>query len=238
MNNKDLKFGVTAAFPCNYIPKENERLIVASDPLLHNNTGYSWLMEQGFRRSGEQIYRPYCETCNACQSVRVMVNDFSPSKSQKRQLKKNASFTIKIVETEQDNYYALYEKYINTIHTDSTMYPANHEQYSSFLISTIAKQIFIEIWDEDTLVSVAVTDMLADGLSAVYTFYHPEYRSSGLGIFSILKQIEITKSYNKHFLYLGYQIDACQKMNYKNRYFPYQILIENKWFVINRETNK
>jgi arginyl-tRNA--protein-N-Asp/Glu arginylyltransferase len=234
MNNKDLKFGVTAAFPCNYLPEENERLIVASDPLLHNNAGYSWLMGQGFRRSGEQIYRPHCEACNACQSVRVIVNEFTPSKSQKRQLKKNAIFTIKIAETVQDNYYPLYELYINTIHTDSSMYPANYEQYATFLISEIAKQCFIEIWHDDKLVSVAVTDILADGLSAVYTFYHPEYRSYGLGVYSILNQIDIAKSYNKHFLYLGYQIDACQKMNYKNRYFPYQKLVDNKWLLINK----
>ena len=107
-------------------------------------------------------------------------------------------------------------------------------QYETFTKSSVSEQLFIETWDGDTLISVAVTDVLSNALSAVYTFYHPDYRTKGLGVFSILNQIKFTKLHKKEYLYLGYQIDSCQKMNYKNKYYPYQELIENRWITTNK----
>lgn len=88
MKNLNFKLGLTQTFSCNYLPEQKERLLIAMDERLHTNESYTWLMEQGFRRSGKQIYRPHCLHCTACQSIRVMVNDFVPSKSQRRLLKK------------------------------------------------------------------------------------------------------------------------------------------------------
>tara|TARA_B110000881_G_scaffold215964_1_gene230814 strand:- start:56 stop:574 length:519 start_codon:yes stop_codon:yes gene_type:complete len=162
-----------------------------------------------------------------------MVSKFTPSKSQKRLLKRNADFKIKYSQQVELNYYPLYETYINTIHADGEMFPATPEQFESFVANGITEQIFIEVWDDEKLISVAVTDKLQSALSAVYTFYHPEYRKSGLGVFSILKQIQLSAQLGKPYLYLGYQIDDCQKMNYKTRYSPYQRLIDNSWQIHN-----
>lgn len=230
----DLKLGLTKAFQCNYLPEQQERLLIAVDEKFHNETQYNWLMNQGFRRSGDQIYRPHCETCNACQSIRVMAQQFIPSKSQKRLQKKNRHMHVKISHKLSDSYYPLYEQYINKIHFDGGMYPPNKEQFVSFLTNSICDVIYIELWDDEKLINVAVTDVLEDGLSAVYTFYDPVYRSHGLGMFSILKQIELTEKYHKPYLYLGYQIDACKKMNYKNRFYPHQRLINQTWQIINK----
>ena len=230
----DFQFGVTQPFPCNYLPDQKERLLMAVDARLHNNDKYSWLMANGFRRSSDQIYRPHCESCNACKSLRVVLSGFTPSKSQKRLLKKNNTFDVIISKSAKDNYYALYEKYINIIHRDGTMYPATEAQYESFTKTTVTEQVFIETWDNDTLISVAVTDILNDAFSAVYTFYHPDYKNRGLGVFSILNQIRLSTEFGKHYLYLGYQIDECKKMNYKNKYFPYQELINNHWITTNK----
>ena len=230
----DFQFGVTQNFQCNYLPEQQERLLVAVDERLHNNEKYSWLMANGFRRSNDQIYKPYCENCNACKSLRVVLEDFTPSKSQKRLLKKNQSFEVKISETATANYYPLYENYINTIHHDGSMFPATTTQFESFTKSTVTNQIFVETWDKDILISVAVTDVLTDALSAVYTFYHPDYKNRGLGVFSILNQINLSLKLGKKYVYLGYQIDECQKMNYKNKYFPYQELINNRWITTNK----
>jgi len=232
--NTNFQLGITKSFPCNYLPGRNERLLVATDPRLQSSDSYAWLMSQGFRRSGDQIYRPHCEACNACQSIRVLVNEFKPSRSQKRSLKRNSIFSIKITSEEKDNYYPLYEKYINTIHQDGSMFPATYDQYKSFLASSIAEQIFIEIWDKKKLICVAVTDVLSDALSAVYTFYHPDYRAAGLGVFAILNQIQLSVQYQKQYLYLGYQIAGCQKMSYKDRYYPHQILTANTWKTVNK----
>jgi len=231
---EDFKLGITQSFPCNYLPNQLERLLVATDPRLQDSKHYGWLMAQGFRRSGGQIYRPHCINCSACQSIRVLVHDFQYSKSQKRNVKRNDKYRIETSYQVKDSYYPLYELYINTVHVDGAMCPANYEQFESFTKSDITQAMFLEIWDEDKLISVAVVDVLNDALSAVYTFYHPEYRSSAIGIYSILMQIELTKEQNKTYLYLGYQIDDCQKMNYKNKYFPYQRLLSNKWHTLNK----
>ncbi len=231
MNDENFKLGMTSEFPCNYLPNEQERLLIAVDERLHNQHSYTWLMAQGFRRSGEQSYRPHCPSCSACQSVRVLVNDFSPSKSQKRSLKRNNHFTIKYSDILKDSYYPLYENYINTCHSDGTMFPANYPQFQSFLSSKLTEQIFIETWHEQTLICVAVTDKINNALSAVYTFYHPDYKKSGLGVFSILTQIQYCQQLALPYLYLGYQIDNCKKMNYKKRYFPFEKYVDGNWLL-------
>lgn len=230
----DFRLGISKEFPCNYLDDQQERLLVVIDDLTDNKSGYDFLMHQGFRRSGEQVYRPHCVNCNACNSLKVMVDEFLPSKSQKRLLKKNNHFTVSVKTTPSANYYSLFERYINTLHSDGAMYPASKEQFNNFLFTEICHQQFIEIYDENKLVSVAVTDELPSALSAVYTFYDPDYRKQALGMYSILKQIEIAKDLGKTFLYLGYQIDDCQKMNYKNKFYPHQRLIANQWHIINK----
>ncbi len=232
--NSNYKLGITQSFQCNYLADQQERLLIAVDPILHDSEHYGWLMHQGFRRSGNDIYRPHCLSCHACQSIRVLINNFVASKSQKRLLKRGQHFSIKVSYTIKSNYYPLYEKYINEIHSDGSMFPASPAQFQSFTQNDITEQIYIEIWHDDELISVAVTDDIPNALSAVYTFYHPDYRKYGLGVFSILKQIEISKQLEREFLYLGYQINDCEKMNYKNRYKPHQILIENQWKTVNK----
>jgi arginine-tRNA-protein transferase len=233
MNNISYKLGVTEEFECNYLPDKKERLLIAVDERLQNNESYSWLMSQGFRRSGEQSYRPHCTQCNACQSLRVIVDNFVPTKSQKRTVKRNSALIIKESSELKDSYYPLYEQYINTCHQDGTMYPANIDQFRSFLSCKLTQQLFIETWlitdDVEQLLCVAVTDVLSNALSAVYTFYHPEFKDKSLGINSILTQLNICQQRQLPYLYLGYQIDDCQKMNYKNRYYPHERYIDGQW---------
>ena len=238
MNDESFKVGITKTFPCSYLPEKEERLLIAVDERLQNYQSYSLLMTEGFRRSGDQSYRPHCPSCNACQSIRVVIDNFSPSKSQKRSIKRNAHFKIVTSNTLKDDYYKLYELYINTCHKDGSMFPANYQQFTSFLSSQLTKQLFIETWSEvdgkEQLVCVAVTDRLTNSLSAVYTFYHPDYKANGLGVFSILTQINLCKSLHLPYLYLGYQIDDCPKMNYKNRFFPYEKFVEHNWVLVKK----
>lgn len=232
--NKGYQLGISQILPCNYLPEQEERLLIAIDHRLQDAEHYGWLMSQGFRRSGDQIYRPHCLNCSACRSLRVLTKQFVPSKSQKRLIKKNQEFSVKTSEILQQDYYELYERYINTVHNDGSMYPANYHQYQSFLTCELTNQIFVELWHNNKLISVAVTDVLHNALSAVYTFYDPSYKDRGIGVFSILTQIETAREMNREFLYLGYQIDECQKMNYKDRYYPHQILDKNTWITRNK----
>ena len=177
MNDTSYKLGISKVFPCNYLPDQQERLLIAVDDRLANSESYSWLMTQGFRRSGDQSYRPHCPQCKACQSVRVLANQFKPSKSQKRVVKRNKTRVIKQSTQLKDSYYPLFERYINTLHQDGSMYPASIEQFRSFLNASLTQQLFIETWgvcadnpEQLILICVAVTDVLSNALSAVYTF--------------------------------------------------------------------
>ncbi len=226
-----MKFGITQKFDCSYLPEKEEQLLVCMLPSSQLKDSYSELVKVGFRRSGEQLYRPHCENCNACQSLRILCNEFELSRSQKRVINKNKDLDISVRFDEHDDYFSLYERYINSQHSDGSMYPANFEQYSNFIRCSWQRPIFIEARLDNTLVAVAVTDKLMDGLSALYTFYEPEQSNRSLGTYMVLQQIEITKRFQLPFLYLGYQIDMCKKMNYKQQYTPHQRFISNRWII-------
>lgn len=229
-----MKFGVTQTFDCSYLPNKEEQLLVCMEPMETLKTNYSNLIQAGFRRSGEQLYRPHCKSCGACESLRVLSEKFVPSKSQKRILNKNKDITISVHEGERDDYYQLYEKYINESHKDGSMYPASYEQYRNFIHCYWQSPLFIEGRINDELVGVAVTDLLDGGLSALYTFFDPALAKRSLGSFFILQQIYLCKRRQLPYLYLGYQIDACAKMNYKSKFYPHQRLQGNQWHLVNK----
>jgi len=190
---------------------------------------YSNLIQAGFRRSGDQIYRPHCQSCNECESLRILTTNFVPSKSQKRVLAKNKDICINVIEGERDDYYALYEKYISGAHQDGAMYPPSYEQYRNFIHCHWQSPLFVEGRIDGKLIGVAVTDKVKLGLSALYTFFDPEMSKCSLGTFFILQQILICQQKEIPYLYLGYQIDQCHKMSYKKNFYPHQRYKDNKW---------
>ncbi|MDT0594017.1 arginyltransferase [Glaciecola petra] len=226
-----MKFGVTQTFACNYLPDKEERLLVCMEQESELQGLYNSLIQVGFRRSGEQLYRPHCENCKACESIRIICAKFLPSKSQKRVLSKNKDVQIQVVNSERDDYYALYEHYIAKYHHDGSMFPATYEQYRSFVHCDWNKPCFIEGRVDDKLIGVAVTDTITNGLSALYTFFEPSMAKRSLGTFFILQQIRIAIEKELPYLYLGYQIDECNKMNYKQKFFPHQRLRDNQWIL-------
>ncbi|WP_297821725.1 arginyltransferase [uncultured Paraglaciecola sp.] len=230
-----MKFGITAPFACSYLPEQDERLLIFMSDSVPNITEYDFLIGAGFRRSGTQVYRPHCEACKACESIRLPVDIFTASKSQKRIMKRNQDLTIHISDNDKPEYYPLYESYVNQRHADGSMYPATKEQYQGFILSPWNNALFIEIYATNELIGVAVTDNLASSLSALYTFFKPDQQQRSLGNFAILQQIELAKSLNKPFLYLGYQIDTCQKMSYKQNFLPHERFFDDKWQLITKK---
>jgi arginyl-tRNA--protein-N-Asp/Glu arginylyltransferase len=231
-----LKFGLTQQFDCNYLPDQQEQLLVCVEPADVLKNVFSDLTESGFRRSGSQIYRPQCSTCKACQSIRVIARVFKHSKSQKRVLVKNRDLVIQISNESKPEYYPLYESYVNQIHFDGSMFPATKEQYQGFVNCEWQKPLFIEAWLDNKLIGVAVTDKLDYGYSALYTFFEPSMSKRSLGTFFILKQIELAAGENLPYLYLGYQVDACQKMNYKQNFYPHERFFGNNWHLSVKKT--
>jgi len=231
----NMKFGITAPFTCSYLPEQDERLLIFMSDSVPTITEYDFLIGAGFRRSGTQVYRPHCEACKACESIRLPVDIFTASKSQKRIMKRNQDLTIHISDNDKPEYYPLYESYVNQRHADGSMYPATKEQYQGFILSPWNNALFIEIYATNELIGVAVTDNLASSLSALYTFFKPDQQQRSLGNFAILQQIELAKSLNKPFLYLGYQIDTCQKMSYKQNFLPHERFFDDKWQLITKK---
>jgi arginine-tRNA-protein transferase len=224
-----MKFGITSEFDCSYLPSHKERLLVCVESSHKLNEAYSQLTSVGFRRSGEQLYRPHCIACQKCHSIRIPVVAFKASKSQKRLSNKNRDLSIKLSPKNRQAYYELFERYINELHSDGSMYPTSPEQYFSFTNAEWTNPLFIEAWHEDKLVAVAVTDRVGNSYSALYTFYEPTLQARSLGSFMVLKQIELCLQHHKDYLYLGYQIDECRKMNYKTKFAPYERFFDEKW---------
>ena len=191
---------------------------------------YTYLSQHGFRRSGEHIYRPNCSICTACRPIRVVIDDFEPSSSQKRCLNRCKDFEVKVSDAEfNQEHYEMYEQYIEERHFDGDMYPANEDLYEKFLFSDWARTQFLEIYDQGNLVACAVFDQLFDGLSAVYCYFDIDYQRYSLGKLAILKQIEHAKHLKLPYLYLGFQIDGCKKMNYKSQFKPTEQFINQRW---------
>jgi arginine-tRNA-protein transferase len=112
------------------------------------------------------------------------------------------------------------------------MYPTSPEQFEDFLVNSRANTRFLEYRDDARLVAVAVTDVLDNGYSAVYTFFDPENSKASFGVYTILSQIHQARCAGLDYLYLGYWIKACQKMNYKVNYRPVELLVNERWTLL------
>ena len=231
----ELNFFITHPHDCSYLPEEESTTVFVDPSAELNQALYSQLSNLGFRRSGRHVYRPKCELCHACIPIRIPTASFQPSRSQMRCLKKNLDLSFSIAESiKGDEFYQLYERYINLRHGDGDMYPATREQYEGFLTKEWGITQYMVVRDSNQkLISVAVVDVLSNGLSAIYTFFDPDEEKRSLGVFGILSQIQWAQQLQLPYVFLGYWIKACQKMSYKCQYKPYQLFQNNQWLTFN-----
>ncbi len=227
---KNIKFYATQPHDCSYLPdKKATTLFMDPDKNLSLRL-YSDLADVGFRRSGNHIYRPHCQGCQACIPARIPVAEFKPNRSQKRNWKRNQDLVItEHKPTFSHEIYNLYSRYICSQHKDGDMYPPTVEQFTGFLIDGPQFCCFYQLRLDGKLVAVAVTDQLKDSLSAIYTFYDPNFHKRSLGRFCIIWQIMKTRQLGLKYLHLGYWIKGCRKMNYKVDYRPMELYINNYW---------
>lgn len=229
-NLRTLVFFATPAHDCSYLPDRQATTMFVDPRAQVDKRLYSQLTALGFRRSGSHYYRPHCEHCDACIPVRLRVNDFQPDRSQRRVLKKNADLDCHMVRASYtEDYYQLYARYIEQRHADGDMYPPSREQFTSFLVDGATDSWFLEILDQGRLVGLAAIDRLDEGLSAIYTVFDPAYDHRSLGTFAVLWQVEEARRQQLPYLYLGYWIKECAKMNYKTRFRPIEALRDGQW---------
>lgn len=229
-NLQTLKFYCTPAHACSYLPDRQAVTLFLDPQAVVSNDMYATLTEVGFRRSGDFIYRPHCGTCQACIPVRIPVAQFRPDRNQRRCLARNADLgVISVPPRYTAEYYALYEKYIDTRHQDGDMYPPTRNQFRSFLLCSWANSRFYEFRSEGRLIALAVVDHMEDGMSAIYTFYDPDHDDRSLGRYAILWQLREAAAQGLGYLYLGYWIRQCRKMNYKREYQPLEYFDGQHW---------
>jgi len=220
----------TSPHPCSYKTDQRAATVFVDPDLVIDQAMNSKLSELGYRRSGSHLYRPACDFCNACISCRLPVEQFVLT----RRFKKiwNSNQDLEVIERNDlicKESYALYEKYINTRHRDGDMYPASLEQFEAFIKTKTVDTRFYLFYQQEQLVAVSVTDILEQGLSAVYTFFDPTLKNRSLGYHVILWQVQQACSLQLPYLFLGYWIKNCPKMQYKSSFRPLELLVEGNW---------
>ncbi|MGQ0701408.1 MAG: arginyltransferase [Panacagrimonas sp.] len=229
MSNQRVRLFLSTEHPCGYLPKRAARSLFVDPDYVLSPARYESLLEQGFRRGGNHVYRPRCESCRLCIPARVRVDAFAPSRAQKRCEKRNADLELRIRRDITDDQFTLYQRYLRARHDGGGMNPEDKSSFYSFLNCGWGATEFWEFSLEGRLLACAVVDRVPQGLSAVYTFFDPDESNRGLGTFAVLSQIKQAQSLQLQYVYLGYWVPDSPKMDYKSRFQPLEILGNQGW---------
>ncbi len=234
LNLDDLDFYLTPEHDCSYLENETAMTLFA-DPQRTIDTGlYSQLIQYGFRRSGQHIYRPRCPLCDNCIPIRIAADAFRANRSQRRCWKKNADIETRLQPAEfRQEHYDLYRRYISQRHRGGGMDTDEPDKYRDFLLNPHINSAMHEFRLDDRLLGVAVVDHLDDAISAVYTFFEPSEVHRSLGVFAILYLLDYARMHQIGHVYLGYWITKCQKMSYKSQYRPFETFHNGRWELFN-----
>jgi arginyl-tRNA--protein-N-Asp/Glu arginylyltransferase len=241
------QFYLTAPSPCPYLPGMEERKVFTHLVGRRATALNDMLTQTGFRRSQTIAYRPACEQCRACVSVRVLVDDFRPSANMRKIAARNSDLIGAISPAKPSaEQYSLFRAYLDHRHPDGGMADMSVLDYSMMVEdSHIDTKIveyrrkgpdhFITHRGEGRLHGACLTDQLADGLSMVYSFFDPDEERRSLGAFMILDHIEKARRLGLPHVYLGYWVEGSKKMAYKGRYLPQERLGMDGWKRVERE---
>lgn len=229
------QFYLTSPSPCPYLPGRFERKVFTHLVGKRSRELNDVLTQGGFRRSQTIAYRPACETCRACVSVRVAVNDFVPSRTFRKILQRNQDVTASMMPNRPTSeQYSLFRAYLDARHAGGGMADMTVLDYAMMVEDSHVDTSVIEYRRRgpdgaEALVGMALTDMLGDGLSMVYSFYEPENEHRSLGTFMILDHIARARSMGLPYMYLGYWVEGSGKMAYKARFLPQERLQPAGW---------
>lgn len=234
------QFFITAPAPCPYLPGRNERkvfthLVGSEARSLNTQLSYG-----GFRRSQNIAYRPACEGCQSCVSVRVPIDQFNWTRSFRRVLNLNSDLVGRDAQSRATSeQYALFRDYIDSRHGDGGMADMSVLDFAamvdeSFVDSHLTEyRLKVADSDEEELVAAVLVDSLDDGLSLIYSFYEPTLAHRSLGTFIVLDQLRRAKTRGLKYVYLGYWVSGSQKMHYKARFMPQERLSADGWKLVN-----
>lgn len=235
------QFYLTAPQPCPYLPNKQERKVfthLVGEKAIQVN---DMLTHGGFRRSQNIAYRPACENCRACVSSRVIVGEFKPSKNMKRIMQRNSDLIgEELPPSPTSEQFSVFRTYLDDRHWDGGMVDMTSLDYAMMVEDTHVNTMLIEYRlrgpdsgingkGEGPLIATALTDILDNGLSMVYSFFDPFESPRGLGSFMILDHIVRARKRGLPYVYLGYWVKGSQKMDYKTRFRPQEHLTMTGW---------
>ncbi|MGN6306908.1 MAG: arginyltransferase [Mesorhizobium sp.] len=235
------QFFLTAPSPCPYLDGQFERKVfthLVGDKAPEMN---DLLTQGGFRRSQNIAYRPACETCRACVSVRILAGEFTPSRNMRRVLQANSDLVGVMHDAEPSTeQYSLFRSYLDARHRKGGMSDMTVLDYAMMVEDTHVNTKIIEYRrrgpdtfitgrGQGELIAVALSDQMADGLSMVYSYFDPDLADRSLGTFMILDHINRAKAMGLPHVYLGYWVNGSRKMNYKMRFMPQEHLGPKGW---------
>lgn len=234
------QFYVTAPQPCPYLDGRQERKLFTALPGDNAVRLNDALSKQGFRRSQNVLYRPSCAECTACLSARIRVEDFVPSRSQKRAIRKNSYLRRDATSPwATEDQYGLFRRYLDSRHSDGGMADMDIFEFAAMIEETPVKSRVVEYVDQsDTadgkraLVAVCLTDVLDDGVSMVYSFYEPNRSVDSIGTYIILDHVEIARQAGLPYVYLGYWVPGSRKMGYKANFSGLEVYKNSSWQAI------
>ena len=235
------QFYLTTPSTCPYLPGREERKVFTHIVGKRARDLNDILTQGGFRRSQTIAYRPACESCRACISVRVLVNDFRPSANMRRVLRANRDLVgTPVPNRPSSDQYSLFRRYLDVRHSTGGMVDMTVLDYSMMVEDSHVETQLLEYRrrgpdtaingrGQGPLLAVSLTDVLSDGLSMVYSFFDPEMAERSLGTFMILDQIARARALGLPYLYLGYWVAGSRKMDYKARFLPQERLLAPGW---------
>jgi arginine-tRNA-protein transferase len=219
---------LTAPMPCPYLPGRMERKLFTHLTGRRASALHALLSDNGFRRSQNLIYRPACEGCAACQSVRIVTREFEATQRYRRILKHNEDVEVSVREPHATaEQFALFKRYLDARHTGGGMTAMNYVDYEYMVEDTPVQTVLVEYrlgsHPDKPLVAVALTDVMPDGLSMVYSFFDPALAKRSLGSLLILDHIRQVRMAGLGYVYLGYWVQDSPKMAYKGQYRPLEV---------------
>ena len=231
------QFYVTAPQPCPYLDGRQERKLFTALPGENAVRLNDALSKQGFRRSQNVLYRPSCAECTACLSARIRVEDFIPSRSQRRAIRKNSYLRRDATSPwATEDQYGLFRRYLDSRHSDGGMADMDIFEFAAMIEETPIKSRVIEYTRPAAvgepglpLTAVSLTDVFDDGLSMVYSFYDPDLTLHSLGTYLILDHVDIAREAGLAYVYLGYWVPGSRKMGYKAGFSALEIYKGGRW---------
>ena len=233
INKYNYNFYLTNTEPCPYLTNREEKKIFLIMDDINKSNEYEHLIKSGFRRSHNILYNQVCADCNLCKSIRINVNNFKLSKSNKRVLNKNKNLFIKkLSNNPSKEQFILFKKYLEFKHNDSEMNEMNFHDYCKMFDSKGINTKIYEYFYEGELAGCVISDFLEGSISMVYSFYSEIFLKNSFGKYVILDHFRLAKDFDMDYVYLGYWVEGSTKMEYKNSFNSSEVLIDNKWTTI------